>query len=156
MQSFTEPRVQAGGKFLPRVLDTGHKAEPATGAGFQTIYTLLIPGGTLGTTAGLRIKFHVRQTTGTGNGTWRLQYGGITVYAPAAMPGASHVFDIDLWADGSINAQRCAGWNQRAGLTSGGIATVDSSVEQSLTFEVDLATDGDVFTLDWASVEVLE
>lgn len=140
-------------------LAASHQTATATGAGDVNLFTLAIPGGTLSTNKGLRCVFHCRRTTGSGQVTCKPKYGGTNLHGGGSLTGPNFRVEVYLWAAGATNAQRSAATIFAGGSTSSHAtvaAAIDSTASQNLTFDVDLATDSDVVTLDWVSVEVLE
>ena len=156
MKTLSEPRVLAGGEFLPRVLDVSRQAATATGASYQTLYTLSIPANTLGTGRMIRAMFDLRQTTGTGGTTIRLTYGATAVVTQSLARAGNRHLIVKLWGDNATNAQRGSISDTTAAGYSVGTATEDSTGALNFVLSMDLTTDTDVYTLDNATVEVLE
>lgn len=142
---------------VPGIIVAQRVNNTVTGANFQNCQTVSIPGGTLGSTGGVRFELRCRRTTGVGNLTFRVQYGGTTVLAFAATTLATTKISGVLFGDGGASAQRAHGEESR-GATAPvtGTSAVDSTSSQNLTIDVDLATDADVVTCDWISVEILK
>jgi len=160
--SYPNPTVATlNGRNVQQILASGRQTATATGTGDQVLYTLAIPGGTLGTSHALRIVWCGRRTTGSGQVTWKTKYGGTTLdYGAGSMSSANARLDALLWADGATNAQRFDVWSTVGSSmihTAVGTSTaaVDSSVSQNLTLEIALATSTDVVTLDYVLVEFI-
>lgn len=147
-----------------RIGTPGRKNSTCTGAGYQTISTQSIPANTLGSTGVIRAWYYVRRTTGSGTATVRIQYGGTNVFgtvAPTAGNSAAFLVTLTLWGDGSTSAQRGIGQllphvsSLTGAYSNSATAAIDSTAAQNLTLDIDLGTDGDVFTLDAAGWESL-
>lgn len=142
---------------VAKILDSGYKGSTATGSGDQAIYTLAIPGGTLGSTKGLRIRATIRQTTGIDGAYYKIKYGGTEVSGFVDPLYVSTVgIEGMLWADGATNAQRAFCTLTAAGVPpvgGTGTAAIASGSSQNLTIEIALETDTDVFTLCGVCVE---
>jgi hypothetical protein len=139
-----------------KAISVGRRADTANGASFQTLRTISIPGGTLGSDNGVAFEFRVRRTTGAGTLTWRLLYGGSTMVAFTASTVATTKITGVLFGDGATNAQRMHAEESRSVAPATSVtAAVDSTADQDLVLQVDFGTDGDVVTLDFECVEAV-
>lgn len=129
----------------------------ATGAGDVVLLTYALAANTLGTNKGIRVTAFVRRTTGTGQYRMKVKYGGTTFDNGGSLNTNSMVIECIFWNDGATNAQR----GYVGTMTTGGMihttntAAIDSTTSKNITIEVDLSTDADVITLDFASIELL-
>jgi len=124
----------------------------ATGAGFQILKTMTVPAYTLVDNRILRLQAGVRRTTGSANGIFRLCWNGTSVVALAATGNTpivlcGHIYLANANVSGYLwhDADRAYG--------SGG--ALSTNKDQAFTLQVDLATDSDVFTCDWVTVELI-
>lgn len=142
---------------VPGIITAARQSGTATGSGFQSVVSVTIPANTLGTTAGVRFDALFRRTTGSGNLTWRVGYGGTVMVTFTASTNATTRISGMLFADGATNAQRMHATESRVTASPvTGTAAVDSTAAANLLIEVDFATDADVVTCDWISVESLK
>jgi hypothetical protein len=146
-------------RFLPQVLVHDTTSSTAAGSGFQTLKSFTVPGGTLGTANSIRVTAWVRRTSGTGTGQFQITYGGSQI---ALMAGSSSLtpvkLEIILQATGATGSQRGFIHHSNSG-SSGlgtGTAAVDSTINQTLAFQVDLGTDTNVWVCDYILAEVLK
>jgi len=125
-----------------------------TGSGFRTMYSWTVPANTLGVSNKiLRITVAYRRTSGSSQlTTMRFTYGGTSVAARSSVSSTPGTITCYLMNTGATNAQR--GFLEAVAST--GTAAVDSTQDQTLTFEIDLATDGDVWVGDMFLVELLQ
>lgn len=72
----------------------------------QTVYTYTLPGGSLGTTRGVRVYVKLAHGS-TGTYTWRMKYGGttLTTISVAATASGEAVFRTDIFSNASATAQ---------------------------------------------------
>lgn len=132
------------------------KSNTATGSGFQTVFSVSIPGGTFGTDRGIRWHGDYRRTTGSGNLVWRVVYGSTSVFGSfTADSGASGAVYGRLRGAGATNAQRGQCVQTRSVIPVAGSSAEDSTGALTLSIDVDLATDADVVTADWFEVEII-
>ncbi len=123
-----------------------------------TIYSFVIPGGTLGTDGSLRlsIRGEIKNSTGT-NHEWKfkIKYGSTTIadtffqgYASNLVPAAI-ALDVHLFADGGTSAQkgyihgvakRQEDFGSSQHWQGYGTAAEDSTVNKALTVTVQLST----------------
>ena len=125
-----------------------------TGSGFRTMYSWTVPANTLGVSNKiLRITVAYRRTSGSSQlTTMRFTYGGTSVAARSSVSSTPGTITCYLMNTGATNAQR--GFLEAVAST--GTAAVDSTQDQTLTFEIDLATDGDVWVGDMFLVELFQ
>ena len=127
----------------------------ATGAGFQPIATVPVPAGML-LDGVLRWSISGRRTTGTGTSALRARFGGVDLLAPGAGDTNVNVYSKASASAVNPGSLRANGLTSRGGAVQGtGLAAVDLSLAHNLDFEIDLATDTDVFTFDDLTVEYL-
>jgi hypothetical protein len=140
------------------ILFSGNLAAPITGAGFQTAATVPIPAGLL-LDGVLRWSISGRRTTGAGTCQQRVRIGGVDLLTFAAADTNAVIFTRgNAFAEtlGSPASLRSNAASSRGGaVLSTGLAAVDLTALQDLTFEIDLATDTDVYTFDDLTVEYL-
>jgi hypothetical protein len=110
----------------------------------QTVYTYTLPGGSLGTTKGVRVTVLLNLAVGIVY-TWRLKYGGTTLctLTTSGVQTGPVWLQFFLLANGATNAQRgtaVAAWQDSTpaedirGLTATGTAAVDSTADQAIVF----------------------
>jgi hypothetical protein len=127
----------------------------ATGAGFQPIASVPIDAGLL-LNGVLRWSISGRRTTGAGTSSLRARIGGVDLLAPGSGDTNVNVYSKASASAVNPTSLRANGLTSRGGSVQGtGLAAVDLSLAQSLTFEIDLGTDTDVFTFDELTVEYL-
>ena len=162
---------------MPTILNNSRPNITVTATSVETpVYTVTIPGGTLGTSGrvfGLLLGFKVKNTGGVENMTFRLYYGSAligvlkpdTVDADSA-EGVSVQIEFQILADGAVNAQiahskLASGKNVIGGggmsSTSLKTAAVDSSVNQDfkITYQQALASTEHAYTSQSGLVAVL-
>lgn len=139
---------------VPRILAASRQNGTATGSGTLTLYTLAIPAGLLGTTGVVHYDISFRRTTGSGNVTPQVAYGGTALTGFAAVGGPNYRLQGKFWGDGATNAQRGHGFLNSGTNTANsvGTAAIDSTAAQNMTVTIVLATSSDVVTLDCVSV----
>ncbi len=134
------------------VIYSNSTASTATGAGFQTLKSAIIPSCFLANGRLIRVQAGVRRTTGTGNGTYRLTWDGSTIVSLAAIGTTPIILNGHIYlTSGNVNGYF---WHDAARAYASGGALVTNK-DQALALVVDLATDTDVFTCDWMTVEIL-
>lgn len=141
-----------------RILDAARKVVTVSGSGFRPLFSVPIPGGTLGTTKILRGEYAVRRTTGAGTATVRVSYGGTVMVTHAVATSAVFLGRFFLFAAGAVSSQRVHALLADTALgvdVVTGTAAQDSTRDLNLDVELDLGTDTDVFTGDFV-VAVLE
>ena len=137
------------------ILFAGHLNVAATGAGFQPIASVPIPAALL-LEGALRWSISGRRTTGAGTSNLRTRIGGVDLFAPGSGDTNANVYSKATASAASPMSLRANGLSSRGGAVQGtGLAAVDLSLAHSLAFEIDLATDTDVFTFDDLTVEYL-
>lgn len=134
---------------LPVAIVAARQSGTITGSGFQTLASVTIPGGTLGTAKGVKFEAKYRRTTGSGNATPRIVYGSTTLITFGADTAVTQYVRGTLFGAGATNAQRVHCESSRAAGGSTGTAAEDSTGDLALALQIDLGTDSDVFTLDW-------
>lgn len=128
-----------------------------TGAGFQLVATVPIAAGLLESGV-LRFAISGRRTTGSGASQQRIRIGGSDLLTPAAgdTNATIYVRGCASAPHGTPDTLRANAVTSRGGIVQlTGLASVDLSQPLDLTFEIDLATDSDVFTFDELTVEYL-
>lgn len=141
---------------LAKILTASRQSGTATGSGFQTLATIAIPANTLGTNKGVAFEIKYRRTTGAGTVTPRIVYGSTTLVTFSSDSAALGCIRGILFADGATNAQRIHAESSRSTLPVTGTSAEDSTGALNLLVQIDLGTDSDVFTLDWAQAVVME
>jgi hypothetical protein len=137
------------------ILFAGNLAAPITGAGFQTAATVPIPANLL-LDGVLRWSIAGRRTTGAGTCQQRVRIGGVDLLAFAAGDTNAVIYTRgNVIAESPANARANASSSRGGAVLSTGLAAVDLTAAQNVTFEIDLATDSDVYTFDDLTVEYL-
>jgi len=135
-----------------RVVGVSSVATTATGSSYQSLKSIIIPSNTLVKNIVLRIQAGVRRTTGSGNGTYRLTFGGTEIVTLSASGNTPIILNGNIYLNGS-SVDGYLGHDADRAYGAGG--TIACNIDQSLALLVDLATDGDVFTCDWWTVEII-
>ena len=138
--------------YSPYVLYKNTTSGSITGSGYRTVVSFSVPANTLNGNV-LVLDIQTRRTTGSGNLTWQVVYGGTTCFTTPAYT-TSYQFPR-LWIIGTgASSQTC---NMITGANGvNGTAAVDSTQAQTLTVQADLASDTDVFTFDMALGQVMQ
>lgn len=141
----------------PKIVYAQRQNATATGSGDQVLQTVSIPANLLSTNRALRVRACVRRTTGSGNITPKVKYGGTLLSSASAASSATQIIDCLIVADGSSSAQRgfSTQFTSSSSNTDTATAAINSTTAQNLTIEVLLATSANVVTLDWLSIEVV-
>lgn len=121
-----------------------------TGAGWKTIKTYTLTGGSLSTKNALYIRAILRRTTGTGGVTVRLTYGAAVIATlPAIITSSSVVIQGCVVGAGATNAQRGYIYILGADDIGTGTSAINSTANQAITIDIDLETDGDQWDCDF-------
>ena len=132
---------------------------PITGTCVNTAaYTLSIPGGTLGT-GGTMIQVNVGLylSTGTGNFRYGISYGGTQMYYAGNLATGPAFLTFILTGSNSVSGQVGYTFVGRGttALSARGTAAINSANAANLTVDITVAGAGDVVTVDFVTVEVL-
>lgn len=122
---------------------------------FQTLVSITIPGGTLGTANEVRATFISDRTTGAGAYQMRYSYGGAVMATLGASAQFSTLFQMYMSGDGATNAQRGHGFRIGVGNAAGLTAAVDSTADQTLLVQTD-APAGTTITARRIDAKVIE
>lgn len=135
----------------------GRQTATCTGSGDVVCNTIAVPANTLSTTNALHVVWCARRTTGSGQVTWKVKYGGGWLGNSGAISSANPCLEAWMWNDGATNSQRSVQFVNYGAPTVPATNTIsiDSTTAQNVTLEVDLATDSDVVTSDWLLVEII-
>lgn len=145
-------------RFLPQIIHMNNTQSGITGAGWQTIDSFTLPGGTLGTGNAVRIVVWTNQITGGGGASYRIVYGGQTLASMGNNTNNPARIEYILKGNGATNAQRALLDHSNSGNTgtAEGSSTVDSTTNQTVSLQMDLQTDSDVINRESVVAEVLK
>ena len=130
---------------------TGNTAE-------TTLFSVNIPGGTLGANGRIRINGFLLNTNSANAKWWYLRFGG-TLFSGAGLTttDCAAFFHVGIWNENSTNAQAGNPFfhviNNPANVRTG---AVDTTQDQSLAISVQLANAGETATLRGVAVEILK
>jgi len=151
------------GRGIDRLLVASRQSATATGSGDVNIYTYSVAANLLGTTKGIRFRFILKRTTGSGNVTMKLKWGTVRFDSGGAAAGPSYVVTGELWANGATNSQTgyvlvqsisaLSAANQFAQVTS---FTSDTTSSVNLDLDITLSTTSDVVTIYSSLIELVE
>lgn len=137
------------------ILFSGNLAAAITGAGFQTAATVPIPAGLL-LDGVLRWSIAGRRTTGAGTCQQRVRIGGVDLLTFSSADANTVIYTRgNAFAENPLSLRTNALSSRGGAVLSTGLAAVDLTAAQNLTFEIDLSVDADVYTFDDLTVEYL-
>lgn len=125
----------------------------------DTIYTLALIAGFLGTTGALRIRVALQSGVTSGGFTIRVRLGGVVVFTTStAIANQTHILDVTLANRGNPAVQVTSG-TLFIGLSGAQSATfttaINTAIAQNLTVSVQSNANGDVQTFNQFTVEAI-
>lgn len=128
----------------------------------QTLETITVPAGTLGTDGGLRIVVKGIVTGINGAKTILVRWGGFTLFTMTLAAGETGNFLVEcyLFADGSTSAQHGWGTGHVHGVSDPSVTSMsdhsrDTTVDQDIDVRGDLADGGDTIRVEATFLEFL-
>lgn len=145
-------------RFVPQIIHFNTTQALITGAGWQTIDSFTLPGGTLGTNNAVRIVVWVDRTTGGGGGSFRIVYGGQTLASMGNNNNDPARIEFILKGNGTTATQRALLDHSNSGNTgtADGSSTVNSTIDQTVSIQLNLQNSTDIFTRESIVAEVLK
>lgn len=156
----TNPKLASGNGARPYVLAHSGVASTAhTGTLTETTKgTIKVPGGTLGKNDALRITVVFGKTTAVGTVIYRVKFGGVAIGGMQDTVGTKSVEIIRfVWNRNSLSSQAVRD-DIALGVASSTLVTtasVNTAVDQDITFTIQLANAGDSCTVEAYTVEVI-
>lgn len=122
--------------------------------GENTVYSFIVPGGTIGTNGSLRISTQFTCTNNANTKTLRIKFGGVTLLSTSAVNAAGAVQFLKIANRDSVSAQISG---VVASGPSGTITTtsIDTSIAQNIEVTVQKANAGDTLILQSVIIEHL-
>ena len=162
LASITTPlsRAQGGTGYAQAIAPlfaTQHAAVSHTGNTLETtLFTITIPGGTLGANGRIRIDGSLFSTNSVNIKTWRLKFGG-TLFARSYLTttDCNADFNVAIWNENATNAQSGTVYFHVINHSSATIiGAIDTTVDQPLIITAQLALGTETATLRGVAVEI--